>query len=71
MTEEADGTAEVSERLPIVDYLQIGDDPHLVANECTDCGARYFDRRNACAKCGRTAFTNVRVAGEALSLIHI
>ena len=23
--------------------------PHLVAHECTDCGARFFDRRNACA----------------------
>jgi uncharacterized OB-fold protein len=27
-------------------------DPHLVANECTSCGARFFDRRNACAACG-------------------
>ena len=40
MTEEADGTAEVPEHLPIVDYLRIGDDPHLVANECANCGAR-------------------------------
>ena len=32
------------------------DDPHLVANECTECGAIYFDRRNACAHCGKTSF---------------
>ncbi len=25
-------------------------DPHLVAHECTNCGARFFDRRNACAQ---------------------
>ena len=37
--------------VPIVDYLVLGDDPHLVAKECTGCGARFFDRRNACASC--------------------
>jgi uncharacterized OB-fold protein len=39
-------------QIPIVDYLVLGDDPHLVANECEACGARFFDRRNACAACG-------------------
>ncbi len=35
---------------PLVDYLVLDDgDPHLVAHECTNCGARFFDRRNACA----------------------
>ena len=40
--------------VPIVDYLVLDGDPHLEANECTGCGARYFDRRNACANpdCG-------------------
>ena len=33
-------------------------DPHLVANECTNCGARFFDRRNACAQCGLREFKN-------------
>ena len=33
-----------------------------MANECTSCGARFFDRRNACAKCGKTEFTKVDVA---------
>jgi uncharacterized OB-fold protein len=36
-----------------VDYLVLEPEPHLVANECTGCGARYFDRRNACAACGQ------------------
>lgn len=42
----------MSGQIPLVDYLVLGDDPHLEAAECTTCGARYFDRRNACAKCG-------------------
>jgi uncharacterized protein len=54
----------VSEQVPLVDYLVLGDDPHLVAQECKGCGARYFDRRNACAGCGATEFSRVRVAGE-------
>jgi uncharacterized OB-fold protein len=51
-----------SQQVPLVDYLVLGDDPHLVANECTQCGARFFDRRNACASCSGTEFTKVRVA---------
>jgi uncharacterized OB-fold protein len=42
----------MTEQVPLVEYLVLGDDPHLVANECTSCGARFFDRRNACAACG-------------------
>ena len=38
--------------------------PHLVANECTSCGARFFDRRNACASCGALDFTTVPIATE-------
>jgi uncharacterized OB-fold protein len=45
----------VSQQIPLVDYLVLEPDPHLVANECTQCGARYFDRRNACASCGQHA----------------
>lgn len=50
--------------VPLVDYLVLGDDPHLVAKECTSCGARFFDRRNACAACSGTDFRPVRVATE-------
>ncbi len=42
-------------QVPLVDYLVLGDEPHLVAKECTQCGARFFDRRNACASCGSDA----------------
>ncbi len=51
-------------QIPLVDYLVLGDDPHLVANRCTSCGARFFDRRNACASCGATSFESVDVATE-------
>ncbi len=51
-------------QIPLVDYLVLGDDPHLVANECTGCGARFFDRRNACAGCGALEFRRVRVPNE-------
>jgi len=50
--------------VPIVDYLVLGDDPHLVAQECTACGARFFDRRNACASCFATEFRDATIATE-------
>jgi uncharacterized protein len=49
-------------QVPLVDYLVLGDDPHLVANECVSCGARYFDRRNACASCSSTEFVKVPIS---------
>ena len=51
-------------QVPLVDYLVLGDEPHLVAHECTACGARFFDRRNACASCSGTDFTTVPLATE-------
>lgn len=39
-------------QIPLVDYLVLDGEPHLVARECTDCGARYFERRRSCASCG-------------------
>jgi uncharacterized OB-fold protein len=51
----------VATQIPLVQYLVLGDDPHLVAHECTSCGARFFDRRNACAGCSETEFKDVRV----------
>jgi uncharacterized OB-fold protein len=57
--------AETTTRVPIVDYLVLDDgDPHLVANECTSCGARFFDRRNACASCFATDFRQVSIATD-------
>jgi uncharacterized OB-fold protein len=51
---------ETIQRVPLVSYLEL-EPPHLVANQCTECGARYFDRRNACASCGGEEFTRVDV----------
>jgi uncharacterized OB-fold protein len=53
----------MADRIPLVDYLVLGGgEPHLVASECTACGARFFDRRNACASCFASEFRKVDVA---------
>lgn len=52
----------MSQQIGLVDYLVLGDEPHLVARECERCGARFFDRRNACAACEATDFTDVPLA---------
>jgi len=61
--------------IPLVDYLELAPQPHLVANECTQCGARYVDRRNGCASCSGTTFRRValQTAGVIVSytLVHI
>jgi uncharacterized OB-fold protein len=54
----------LAKQIPFVDYLVLGDQPHLEANECTSCGARFFDRRSACARCSGTAFRRVPIAQE-------
>jgi uncharacterized OB-fold protein len=50
------------QQVPLVDYLVLGGDAHLVANECAACGARFFDRRNACASCSGTEFRKTPIA---------
>jgi uncharacterized OB-fold protein len=54
------------EQRPLVDYLVLGDDPHLVAWECAACGARFFDRRNACASCEADEFRRARITPEGI-----
>ena len=55
----------VPTEIPFVEYLVLDEgEPHLVAHECTNCGARFFDRRNACAACSGREFTEVAVARE-------
>lgn len=49
-------------RVPLVEYLALEPEPHLMATECTSCGARYFDRRNACASCESEEFKQVPIA---------
>ncbi len=53
----------MGKQVPIVDYLVLDDGaPYLVANKCDACGALYFDRRNACAKCSGRSFSKQRLA---------
>jgi uncharacterized OB-fold protein len=54
----------MGKQVPLVEYLALEPQPHLVANECTSCGARYFDRRNACASCENDAFKKVDIATQ-------
>jgi uncharacterized OB-fold protein len=52
-------------QIPFVEYLVLDDgEPHLEAHECTNCGARFFDRRNACAGCFNTEFKTVKISTE-------
>lgn len=49
--------------MPIVEYLVLDDgEPYLRAHSCTSCGANFFDRRNACANCGRRSFGSSRLS---------
>jgi uncharacterized OB-fold protein len=44
-------------QIPIVSYLVLDDGGgHLEAQSCESCGALFFDRRNACARCGGRTF---------------
>lgn len=62
------------EQIPIVDYLNLSDPPFLLAQQCDSCGARFFDRRNACASCGGRSFSEAKVSSEgvleAFSIVH-
>jgi uncharacterized OB-fold protein len=61
-------------RIPMVDYLALEPEPHLVANRCTNCGELYFDRRNACAKCFAREFERQTLATTGVvrtfSIVH-
>jgi uncharacterized OB-fold protein len=65
---------DVAKQIPMVDYLVLDGEPHLAANECKECGALYYDRRNACAHCGGTAFARRDLATtgvlRSFSIIH-
>lgn len=55
----------MGKQVPIVDYLVLDEGaPYLVANRCDSCGALYFDRRNACAKCSGRSFSRHRLTDD-------
>lgn len=64
----------MARQLPYVGYLALGQDPHLVAQQCQSCGALFLDRRNACASCGGREFGPRRLANEgvlrAFTIVH-
>jgi uncharacterized OB-fold protein len=54
-------------QVPLVAYLVLGEHPHLVACQCRQCGARFFDRRNACASCGgQDGFDDIELPDEGI-----
>lgn len=59
----------------MVDYLNLADEgAYLSAKECSECGALYFDRRVACAKCGGRDFGERRLSNRgtlrAFTIVH-
>jgi uncharacterized OB-fold protein len=56
------GSTAMANQIPVVDYLVLDEVPHLIAHQCTSCDALYFDRRNACAHCGRNDFASKSLA---------
>lgn len=61
-------------QMSVVDYLVLGDDPHLIGQVCDSCGAIYLGRRNACGNCEGTSFSTKRLANEGVmrsfSIVH-
>ena len=64
----------MTQQLPYVGYLELGAEPHLVAQECRSCGALFLDRRNACASCGGLEFAGRQLSGDgtlrAFTIVH-
>ena len=50
--------------VPVISALVLEPEPHLVANECTACGARFLGRRAACAACFNEDFRQADLATE-------
>lgn len=64
MTSTAARPPDSETTVPLVNYLVLGETPHLIAQECETCQARYFGRRSGCACCGGDTFTETPVATE-------
>ena len=64
MGSTSSGMVAMGSQVPLVSYLVLGDPPHLVVSECLACGARFFDRRVACAACGAQSFGSVPLPTE-------
>lgn len=65
----------MAKQISMVEYLVLDDgEPHLVASVCKECGATYWDRRNACAKCGKRSFDRRKMPNDgelvSYSVVH-
>jgi uncharacterized protein len=65
----------MGKQISMVEYLVLDNGaPQLVANVCKGCGATYWDRRNACAKCGKQQFDREKLSDQgevvAFSIVH-
>ena len=64
----------MAKQISMVEYLVLDGEPHLVANVCKECGATYWDRRNACAKCGKQQFDTKEMPSDgevvSFSIVH-
>ena len=56
----------MTKQIPLVDYLVLEPEPHLVAHECDNCKARFFDHRDSCAACENITFhdASIETTGE-------
>ncbi|HET7741713.1 MAG TPA: OB-fold domain-containing protein [Mycobacterium sp.] len=51
-------TSVAGQVIPVAEYLELGDRPHLAGFRCADCDAVYLLRRSACGRCGGAEFGN-------------
>jgi uncharacterized OB-fold protein len=61
MRESGNNETNDREQIPLVDFLALSPEPHLIAQQCVACGQRYFDHRDACANCFAADFTPVDI----------
>ena len=65
----------MGKQIPYVRYLDLSSgEGQLIAEQCTDCSARYFDLRMACARCGGRSFEQVTLPKDgtvgSFTIIH-
>jgi uncharacterized OB-fold protein len=78
MPDDAQTQPQVKTARPIVPFLRLGregEQPHLVAKKCANCGAVYLGSRVACSKCTSAGpFNEIRLSDHGTvwvySIVH-
>jgi uncharacterized OB-fold protein len=52
------------EVIPVVDFLTLGERPHLSGFRCSECDAVYLMRRSGCSRCGGDALGDRQNLGD-------